>query len=247
MKINSYGAAHTGSSGINGDVFFISYDKKVFLLADGASGAGDDGKVLMGRICIDIAKQFDYSSSDLDAKEYVDKLFWKINNRLIEVSQERKSLVYGTVDIAVFDNGTLTITTLGDSPAYYFNGVESKRIAKNQKKYEGMIDAGYITREQYQNYIYQMHEIMWCCFDYFVPEIVPNNIIEQYKVRPGDILVLCCDGLSDWVSEEKIFKTLTGNSLEDGANKLIAEAKELSLAKYNLFDDITAIAIKWSE
>lgn len=90
MNILSYGSSCTGSSGINGDVFYISPDEKVFLLADGASGAGKDGKVLMGKTCIEIAKEFDYSASDLDAKEYIDKLFWNINNRLIEISQEYK-------------------------------------------------------------------------------------------------------------------------------------------------------------
>lgn len=244
MNIDCFGATCTGGSGVNGDVFYISKDKKVFLLADGASGAGSDGKVLMGRLCVEIVHDFDYSASGLEAKEYVDKLFWKINNRLIEVSQQRKSLVYGTVDIAVFDKGILTITTLGDSPAYYFDGKESKRIARNKKKYEEMIDEGYITREQYQGYISQMHGMMWCCFDYFVPEVVPNNIIEQYEVKPGDMLVLCCDGLSDWIAGEEIFQTLIDCGLEEGVHKLAAKAKELSLIKYNFHDDITAVAIK---
>lgn len=101
MNVISYGSSCTGSSGINGDMFYISPDNKVFILADGASGAGDAGKVLMGRICIEIVKSFDYSTSNLNAKDYVDKLFWKINNRLIEVSQEYKQLVFGTIDIAV--------------------------------------------------------------------------------------------------------------------------------------------------
>ena len=246
MNACSYGLTQTGSSGVNGDVFYISLDDIIFLLADGASGAGSDGKVLMGKTCIEIVKEFDYSSSRLDAKEYVDKLFWKINNRLIEISQEHRKLVFGTIDIAIFDNGVLTVTTFGDSPVFYFDGVESKRIAKNQKKYEWMIDSGYITREQYQGSINQMHEMMWSCFDYFIPEIVPNNIIEQYKVKPNDILIMCCDGMSDWISEDRIFKTLIDCRLEDGINKLIVEAKENSLNAKNFFDDITAIAIKWS-
>lgn len=89
--------------------------------------------------------------------------------------------------------------------------------------------------------------MMWCCFDFFIPEVVPNNINEQYEVKPNDIFVLCCDGVSDWVSEDKIFKTLGDCGLEDGINKLIVKVKEISLSTRNSFDDITAIAIKWSE
>lgn len=43
-----------------------------------------------------------------------------------------------------------------------------------------MIDEGYITRHQCEGYINNMHDMMWSCFDRFIPDIVPNNIIEQY-------------------------------------------------------------------
>ena len=65
MTVIVYGASCTGSSGINGDVFYISPDNKVFILADGASGAGSDGKVLMGKICIETVKEFDYLTSKI--------------------------------------------------------------------------------------------------------------------------------------------------------------------------------------
>lgn len=247
MNIISYGSSCTGSSGVNGDMFYISPDNKVFILADGASGAGDAGKVLMGKICIEIVKSFDYSTSNLNAKDYVDKLFWKINNRLIEVSQEYKQLVFGTIDIAVFDKEILTVTTLGDSPVFYFDGVEVKRIAKNKRKFEWMIDEGYITRDQYEGYINNMHDMMWACFDRFIPDIVPNNIIEQYEIKSNNALVICCDGMGDWISKEKIFETLDEFGLEDGIEILISESKELAINAQNYFDDITAIVVKWVE
>ncbi len=247
MTVIVYGASCTGSSGINGDIFYISPDNKVFILADGASGAGSDGKVLMGKICIEIVKEFDYLTSKLDAKEYVDKLFWKINNRLIETSQRYRKLVFGTIDIAVFDKGILTVTTYGDSPIFYFDGVEIKRIARNKKRYEGMIDQGYITKEQYEGYIKNMHNMMWSCFDRFIPDIVPNNIIEQYEIKTNNALVMCCDGMSDWISKEKIFETLNEYGVENGIEMLISESKRLAIDSQNYFDDITAIAVKWFE
>ena len=52
MNIISYGSSCTGSSGVNGDIYYISPDNKVFILADGASGAGEAGKVLMGKFVL---------------------------------------------------------------------------------------------------------------------------------------------------------------------------------------------------
>ncbi|WMJ22606.1 hypothetical protein RBG61_11495 [Paludicola sp. MB14-C6] len=244
MDIDFYGNTCVGSSNVNGDVFYISSDHKVYLLADGASGAGNDGKVLMGKICIEIIENFEYDSTKLNAKEYIDQLFWKINNRLIETSQYFKKLVFGTLNLAVVDDDILTITTLGDSPAFYYNGVEINRVAKNKKQYEWMIDAGYITKQQYEGYISQMHEMMQCCFDYYVPQIVPNNVIEQYPIKPNNILVLCSDGLSDYISSNDIIRSIQTKGLKDGIDDLILKAKDIALGKQNYFDDITVVAIK---
>jgi len=42
------------SSGVNEDVFFISSDNTTILLADGASGAGQERKVVMSKHCAKI-------------------------------------------------------------------------------------------------------------------------------------------------------------------------------------------------
>ena len=216
MNMEIYANSCTGSSGINGDMYYISEDKKVIILTDGASGAGKDGKVLMEKVCVDIAKQFDYLSSNLDAKDYVQYLLLKINSRLIEISQEYNKLVFGTVDIVVLDNNILTVTTIGDSPVYYYDGEEVKRVAKHPRKYEWMIGQGYITKEQYDRYINQMHPMMFSCFDIFIPTIVPNNVIEQITLKENDIVVMCCDGLSDWINENEIFELLSKEGIKIG-------------------------------
>jgi len=196
----------------------------------------------MSNTCVEIAKQYDFSTTNLDPKEYVDSLLWKINNRLIELSQEKRARLYGTIIIAVLEQDTLTVTTFGDSPAFLFSSGEITRVAKNKKRYEDMIEQGFITKDEYDGYIKQMHERMWSCFDYFLPEIVPNNVIEQYAVKQGDMFFMCCDGLSDWIKPDDIFSILSEYGVKDGIEKLIPQAKEKSLADNNYIDDITAIA-----
>lgn len=57
--IEVVGRSVVGSTAINGDTFYISENKNFFLLADGASGAGEEGKVLMGKICREIAQKYE--------------------------------------------------------------------------------------------------------------------------------------------------------------------------------------------
>lgn len=244
MQTTSFGATLTGSSGVNGDAFYISPDNKVFVLSDGASGAGKNGKTLMSGTCIETAKQFDYQTANLEPKAYVDALFWKMNNKLIGISQQNRQLCYGTVIIAVVDNNTLTVTTFGDSPAFLYTGDgHIKQVARNKKRYENMVAQGYITKDEYEGYARQAPPYMGACFDYFLPEIVPNNVIEQYPIKPGDMLFMCCDGVSDWISPETVFATLKNSGIQGGINELIPRAKERALAQVNYYDDITAIAV----
>ena len=246
MKISSYGATLVGSSGINGDSFAISHDEKVFVLSDGASGAGKDGKVVMSRTCVEMAKEYDFAASDLGPREYLDSLFLKTNNKLIALSQEKRSRLFGTIIIAVIEKEVLTVTTFGDSPAFLFSDGVIKRVARNKKRYEELVEQGLVTCEEYEGYSKQMHERMGTCFDYFLPEVAPNNVIEQYTVKQGDMLFLCCDGLSDWIMPDEIFATLSAEGAENGTEKLIWQAKERALANQSYFDDITAIAVIFS-
>ena len=85
------GYSMVGTSGVNGDAYYISPDKTTFLLADGASGAGNKGKVLMSNLCVDVVKNNPFSLSGLSPKEYLIQLIWDINNKLIGISQEQKT------------------------------------------------------------------------------------------------------------------------------------------------------------
>jgi len=246
-KFTCYGSSLTGSTGINGDAFYISFDKRVFLLADGASGAGKEGKVLMSATCVDTAKGFEYATSGLNSKAYIDTLFHKINQRLINLSHQNKTVVSGTIIIAVINNNTVTVTTYGDSPAYLYKDNTIIRVAKNKKRYENLIGQGFITKEQYDGYTKQMHERMQSCFDLFLPAIAPNNEIAEYTVSAGDMFFICSDGLSNWVPAGEVFENVSKIGVQQAVDKSILKARDLSLKSINKFDDITAVTICWNK
>lgn len=86
----SCGNSLVGTSGINGDMFYISPDNTTLVLSDGASGAGGEGKVVMSGCCVGNIKENPYTSSKLSPKEYLDQMIWKINNELIEISKKQE-------------------------------------------------------------------------------------------------------------------------------------------------------------
>lgn len=245
MALQINGCTCTGSSRINGDAFYCAPDNKLLLLADGASGAGKNGKVLMSGTCVETAREFPYDPSKQSARAYVNELFSEINRRLIALSQKEGQLTFGTIILGLLDAGTLTVTTFGDSPAYLYQAGNILRVARNQKRYEALIDQGFVTREQYEAFSGGLPPRMQGCFDYYLPEIVPNNVIEQYFLLPGGMLALCSDGLSDWVPPKELFAVLSEKGLEQGIAALLARARERALATDNYFDDITCVAACW--
>lgn len=128
-----FGESLVGTSGINGDSFFISPDHSTILLADGASGAGKEGKVLMSKLCVEMIKANPLSASGLSAKVYLDKMIWKINNELISVSQKNKHYIFGTLVICAVQDNTAAIAAIGDSPAYFIHENSIVRVAQTKK------------------------------------------------------------------------------------------------------------------
>lgn len=205
MHTVCHAATLAGSSGVNGDAFFISPDQHVFMLANGASGAGREGKVLMGQTCVETARQFPCEASDLRPAKYADGLLREINRKLIALSQERDQLIFVTLDIAVWEADMLAVASMGDFPMFYSHGGKSQRVAQSPREYKWMIDVYHIARAQYGNYINALHPMMRSNFTRFVPQVVPRFSVQQLRIHTGDILVLCSDVVSDWIPQKISF------------------------------------------
>jgi serine/threonine protein phosphatase PrpC len=76
-----------------------------------------------------------------------------------------------------------------------------------------------------------------------LPEIVPNNVIEQYTLSPGDSFIACSDGLSDWITPEQMFDKIGQQEINTAVDELITSARVMALNKHNYFDDITALTV----
>lgn len=228
-----------GMSGINGDIVYVSEDQTTLLLSDGASGAGNDGKCVMSKLCRDTAMEFSYRPSGLSPEEYLNQLIKSINNKLISLSQEKEKLHFGTIAVAVIDQNEVTVSTLGDSPIYFAHDNIVEELARTPRKFEWMIEQGFFTKETYEGYISQMHPMLWSSFNQFIPMVVPCHKIERRNIVKGDVLVLCCDGISDWFEKEELIDYVQQEDLDT----ICEIAKERSLAFNGYEDDRSIIAV----
>lgn len=240
------GYSVTGTSGINGDAYYISPDKTTFLLADGASGAGSKGKVLMSELCVKAARDNPFSSSGLQPKDYLDQLIWKINNQLIAISQEEKRYIFGTLIICAVKDGMGTIAAIGDSPAFFIRHDSIVRVAKPKKAYANLVEMGLYSERQIEQAVHGLPEHMWSMFDRYIPMVVPTYATEEIRLEEKDMIVFCSDGVSDYVGPDEMIGAVREGNLLESVKTVINAAKENAIRERGClrYDDLTMIAYR---
>jgi serine/threonine protein phosphatase PrpC len=125
-----------------------------------------------------------------------------------------------TLVIGVFQEGRLLLGHIGDSRCYRMRGTEFAQITKDHSLLQEQIDAGLITPEQAatstnKNLVTRALGV----------EDAVLLEVNEHKVEPGDLYLMCSDGLSDMLDDDSIAKIMaTDAGLEQKAGELIEAA-----------------------
>jgi serine/threonine protein phosphatase PrpC len=127
-----------------------------------------------------------------------------------------------TLVAAIFHNDKVTVAHVGDSRAYRLRQGELKQITRDHSLLQEQIDAGLISPE-------------WARFSQnknLVTRAVgvdPDMKVEihDHPIEPGEIYLLCSDGLSDMLTDEEMCEILTGvGSLQRACDELVHQANQ---------------------
>ena len=125
-----------------------------------------------------------------------------------------------TLVLGVFQDAKLMLGHIGDSRCYRLRGMEFSQITKDHSLLQEQMDAGLITAEQAatssnKNLVTRALGV----------EDAVLLEVNEHKVEPGDIYLMCSDGLSDMVDDEAIAKILGSDlQLEQRVTQLIDTA-----------------------
>lgn len=125
-----------------------------------------------------------------------------------------------TLVVAAFQEQRLVLGHIGDSRAYRWRGQELQQLTRDHSLLQEQLDAGLITPAQaavssQRNLVTRALGI----------EAAVEPTLNEYGVEPGDLYLLCSDGLSDMVSDTGIAEVLSGGgSLAHRARKLVDRA-----------------------
>lgn len=140
-----------------------------------------------------------------------------------------------TIVAAVLHQDTVTIAHVGDSRAYRLRAGELQQLTRDHSLLQEQIDAGLISPEsarhaQIKNLVTRAVGV----------EADIDVEVHDHRVLPGDIYLLCSDGLSDMLAPEEMRELLTeqGASLDALTGALVRRANE-----HGGHDNISAILL----
>ncbi len=104
-----------------------------------------------------------------------------------------------TATIAGLLGDTLYLVQVGDSRAYLVRDGEARQITKDQSLMQKLVEAGELTEEEAEH-----SERRNIILQALGPESTVKVDLTHQRVRRGDTLVLCSDGLSGQVTRQEI-------------------------------------------
>lgn len=114
-----------------------------------------------------------------------------------------------TLVMAWFYNNRMSVAHVGDSRLYRLRGQHFEQLTRDHSLLQEQLDNGIITAEQAR---YAENRNLVTRALGVDPEVEVD--VNDYDVRPGDIFLLCSDGLNDMIEDDEIgltLKTLGGN------------------------------------
>jgi PPM family protein phosphatase len=148
------------------------------------------------------------------------------NNAIYQAAQGQSQFsgMGTTLVVAFWHDNRLSVGHIGDSRLYRWRGEVLEQITRDHSLLQEQIDSGMITKEQAR---YSQNKNLVTRAVGIDPEV--ETEIHTYPVQPGDIYLLCSDGLSDMVADEDIQSTVS--SLQ--ANLPLAAQQLVQLANDN--------------
>jgi serine/threonine protein phosphatase PrpC len=201
----------------NEDSFFVK--EPLFVVADGMGGAQAGEVASMTAV-----QAFEEGLPPGDPEQALQASIGLANRTIHNQAHSDASLAgMGTTITAAAVNGqaeTVVIGHVGDSRAYRLRDGILQRLTRDHSLVEEMRRRGQITEAQAEDH--PQRSIITRALG---PEAEVEADIQSVPSAPGDIFMLCSDGLTTMLGDERIRELLMGaTSLEAATNTLIDEA-----------------------
>src|SRR6266849_2921534 len=250
MDVNAFGLTHVGKQRQhNEDSFLVAAEAKLYLVADGMGGhaAGE----IASRIAVDSISEFILHTKEDDGTwpHAYDEAYKRTTNRLMAAVRLANTRVLeamrkdarlrgmGTTVVAgLADDATMSIAHVGDSRAYLIRDNQLSRITNDHSWVFEQVQAGMLTEAEAEKH--PLRNVITRALGGAL-QVAPDA--SEIEARPGDVYLLCSDGLTGMVPEEEILKVVTES---DGDLKRACQALIEAANEHGGLDNVTAVLVR---
>lgn len=201
----------------------------------GASGGNIASKTAVEFAAEIIAKCYKFNMSPNSIKNMLTSAVEGANVSIFDLSKQDDSLTgMGTTFVAaIVADEMVYIAHAGDSRAYMYSNNVLVQLTKDHSIVQAMVENGDITQEEAMNH--PRKNVITRALG--VEESIDFDYLE-YPIEKDDILILCTDGLTNYVDTNVMLEILSKSVVGDLADDLVACANSNGGA-----DNITVVAI----
>ncbi len=254
MKISYHALTDVGRKRKgNEDSVFINPEQKLFVVADGMGGhaAGE----VASKVAVDAINEFVCLTSGdeeitwpfgLDENISYDGNRLKTairyaNRKVLEATKERSEYegMATTVAAVLVDAETANVAHVGDSRVYLYSDGTLTQLTSDHSWVNEQIQSGIISPDQARSH--PLRNVVTRALGGRLDLTVDMQV---HKMKRGDVLLLCSDGLTTMVADDGIAGVLeqTHGDIELTARELVAAANE-----HGGEDNITVLLLRFEE
>jgi PPM family protein phosphatase len=192
----------------------------LFAVADGMGGA-QAGELASGLAAAALRDDTNRSGGE----ERVDELIQQANRRVYE-RQTRDSSASGmgtTITVALVEDGRVAIGHVGDSRAYLIRDRRLEQLTEDHSLVAELVRSGKLSPEEADTHPQRSVITRALGTD-------PDVDVDTFSVetRPGDLFILCSDGLTSMVDDDTILREVERNrsDLRSAAKALVRAANK---------------------
>jgi PPM family protein phosphatase len=212
----------------------------LLIVADGMGGhkAGEVASKMATEI---ISQEYFKQNGNGSIEKNLFKAFTLANKRIYDLATTQKAYhgMGTTCSAFVVAGDTVYYAHVGDSRGYFFKNNSIVRITQDHTYVQELVNKGEITAKEADTH--PKRNILTNAMG-TKPELRIDTGKCNYLFEINDRLMLCSDGLYDYLDENELAEILSSRSLQEAAEYMIAEAK-----KRGGHDNITVVLSEKTE
>ena len=229
----------------NQDAWFADPRQGLFIVSDGMGGHAG-GEVASNIVVQALPPLLDYKFQDLtkptatDAAHLLVAAIRELSEQVLTESRNHPTLagMGATLVLCLVMGQQVVIGHLGDSRAYLLRNHELQRLTRDHSIVQILLDSGEIDEKEAATHPArgQITRAVG------MPGVaLPDTQIMD--MVSGDKLLLCCDGLTDMLTDQKITRILSNSDTPEAACRYLVDAANQAGGR----DNITTVVLNWTE